>query len=154
MPTPAQMRDRYRRIAHHARHLPGVHGLREHTVEVAVASWDGTYTGDGDETVTWTAVTERGGHSPKVRWLNDEQLALGALPKGTCRIGPITPQFSAGGTPLATLTGAAATRGQTFRIRITGPRHPDGALYLLAATEEDRALHTYLTAKPVADVEP
>lgn len=151
MPTPAQMRTRYRAIAHRYRSIPGAHGLREHTVSVRLASYSGTYSGDVAESGAWTDITENGGHAPKVHWANDEQIALGGLDKGDVTIGPITPSNGTVGTLLATLAGSAATVGQVFQIRITGPKHPDGALYIGREVSSDRALRYMMRARPVAN---
>lgn len=132
------------------RAIPGLLGLRPHTVEVAVGSWSGGATGHGTETQAWALVTEASGQNPKVRWLNDEEVALSQMPAGSCDIGPITPSFSGGGTALAALTGGSATVAQTFLIRITGPRHPNGATYRLTQSHEDRALQYMLRATPIA----
>jgi len=151
MATPAQMRDRYRRIAHRHRSIPGAHGLREHSLSVRLATSDGTHAGDGGITGDWTDITESGGTSPRVRWANDEQIALGQLERGTAIVGPITPSFSGGGTLLATLTGADAIAKQALQFRITGPRHPDGAIYALLDSNEERALHYKIRLRPVTD---
>lgn len=149
------MRDRYRAIAWRYRSLPGVHGLRQHTVEVGISSWSGTNTGEGTESITWTAITESGGLPPKVRWATDEEVALGQFPSGGAEVGPITPTFplvGAGGTDHDVLTGEDAVTGEIFKIRITGPRHPDGAIYRMAQVHEDQALHYTLRGAPVGTV--
>lgn len=151
MPTPAQMRDRYRRIVHQVRHLPGVHGLRPHTVEILLGSWSGTHTGDGTETTTATEITERNGLPPKVRWLTTEEIAVGALASGTIEIGPITPDCSVGGTSLATILQTSIATGETRHLRITGPAHPDGALYVVENVSTGSALHYMVQAKPASD---
>ena len=151
MATPSQNRDRYRRIAHRYRSLPGQYGLRPHTVEIRLASWSGSHTGDGTESGSWTTIAERDGQPPKVRQLSSKELTLGDLGEGTIEIGPITPRCSAGGTDLSTLLGRGATKGQTFHVRITGPNHPSGAVYELTNTTLDKALHYTIQAKPVAN---
>lgn len=149
MPTPAQYRDRWRGIVHKYRSLPGALGLRPHTVSVRIASSAGTHTGDGAITGDWTDIVEAGGHAPKVRWATDEQIALGQLEKGTAIVGPVTPEFSAGGTPLDLLSGDDAAATDLLQFRITGPRHPDGATYALVDAQCERALHYTLRLRPI-----
>jgi hypothetical protein len=149
--NPAAMRDRFRKVAWNYRHIRGDYGLATHTVEVGLATWSGTHTGDGTETITWTPIVEASGQPPKVRWLTTEEIAVGALQRGSVRIGPITPDFSGGGTSAATLLANAATTGQTRYVRIVGPTHPDGARYLIQNTDFGAALHYFITAEPVSE---
>lgn len=148
--SPAAMRDRYRRIVYRYRNVPGLHGLRPHTVEVRVRTWTGSHTGDGTASGSWASVVESGGQSPKVRWLKQEEIALGNLQDGTAEIGPITPDFSGGGTALTTLIGDSADTGNEFHVRITGPEHPNGALYKVVQAHGESALHLMLIVSPVA----
>src|SRR5512146_450707 len=120
MASPAQMRDRYKRVAWQYRNLPGIHGLRVHTVSVVTATWSGSHVGDGAETKTTTEIVERGGLPPKIRWLSQEELTVGGLDRGTVEIGPITPDFSAGGTSFGTLLGDSLAAGGTLQLLITG----------------------------------
>ncbi len=148
----AEKRDRYRAIAYQYRNLPGKHGLREHTVSVVTATTDGTHVGDGAITETESELVERGGYPPKVRWLNDEEIALasGALGRGAVSIGPITPTFSGGGTSLSLVDGSTLSVDDVRLIRIVGPKHPSGADYRVKSISEDRALHLTVVAEPVA----
>lgn len=132
------------------RSIPGQLGIRPHTVEVVKAVWRGAHTGDGQVYETVTAITESGGFPPKVRQLSSEELAVGALPAGTIEIGPITPDFPGGGTSLTTLGGSDLFDGNTFQLRITGPMHPDGAIYRVTKSSADRALHYTIQAQPVS----
>jgi hypothetical protein len=133
------------------RAIPGQLGLRPHAVAIIQTISSGAHTGDGARSETETAITESGGQPPKVRWLNDEQLALGNLPKGTVLVGPITPAFSSGGTDLATIQGTALLQGDTLHVKITGPKHPNGALYRVTKINADRALRYMITAEPVSE---
>lgn len=152
MPTPADMRERYKRIAWRYRNTPGVHGLRVHTVDLVTTVSAGAQTGEGAKTVTTTPLQERGGLPPKVRWLKQEELALSELAAGSVEIGPITPDFSAGGTQLSALSGDGMAVASTFHFVITGPQHPSGAKYRLVTTTGDRALHYTIVASPVSPV--
>jgi hypothetical protein len=153
MPLSSARRDRYRHIAARARRIPGQHGLRPYTVAIVVGAWSGSYIGRGDKTDTVVAITEAGGQSPKVRFLNEEQLALSAstgagLGKGACTIGPITPDFAGGGTSLAELAPAVAAQ-QTVHVLLTGPAYPSGAKFLVKDVKTDHALHWTLVCEPV-----
>lgn len=146
-------RDRYRAIAYRARAIAGEqHGLRPHTASIIQTIWSGAHTGDGSRSETETAIVEAGGQPPKIRWLNDEALALGNLAKGSVQVGPITPLFSGGGTDLVAIQGTALLAGDTLHVRITGPKHPTGALYRITKVDEDRALRYMITAEPVSEV--
>lgn len=148
MSLSASRRDRYRRIAGRARKIPGEHGLREHHVCVVVARTSGVYTGDGGR---WEAANEilEQGQPPKVRWLKNDELALGQLPDGTVEIGPITPQNSGGGTRITLFDGSTIEVGAVELFRITGPQHPDGADYRKLSSSADHALHYTIRASPV-----
>lgn len=139
-----------KRILFRARAIAGRMGLHPHTVELGLTTWSGPYTGDGTPTTTWTPIVERGGQPPKVRWVSDEEIAVGGLAGGSIRIGPITPDFSGGGTSAAILAGAAATTRMTRHVRIIGPAHPAGALYAIKGSDFGSALHYTLTCEPVS----
>jgi hypothetical protein len=132
-----------------ARSIAGTLGLRPHSVSIVIASTSGTYTGDGTRTETETAITEASNQPPKVRWLKDEELALGNLSAGTIEVGPITPSNGTIGTLLATLSGADLTDGQVRFLRITGPQHPNGADYTITRVNGDKALRYSIQGTPV-----
>jgi hypothetical protein len=142
-------RDDMRALTYNVRSIPGLtFEMRPYTVHVRVTTWSGTHPGDGTETATSTAITEAGGQPPKVRWLSDEEKALGTLPDGTVEVGPITPDFGSGGTALSVL--APSTAGSTVHYILTGPEHPNGGVYERAGVRTDRAFHYLLTLKPVS----
>lgn len=142
------MRDRYKQYAYRYRNYPGKHGLRPHTVDLVTTTWSGAQTGEGTKTVTTTPLVERDGLPPKVRWLKQEEIALRQLAQGSVSIGPITPDFSLGGTSIAALSGSATPNAATFHFIITGPQHPSGAKYKLETTGGDHALHYSIIASP------
>ncbi len=88
-----------------------------------------------------------------MRWLKDDEIALGQLPKGSATVGPITPSFSGGGTDLDLLNGTDLNVGQVRLLRITGPNHPNGADYTIKGVSADRALRYMITAVPVGSQE-
>jgi hypothetical protein len=138
---------------HRIRAIPARLGLHPHSVAIVVASTDGTHTGDGTRTETVTSVTEHGGYPPHVRWLNDEEIALGQLAMGAIEVGPITPLHNGNGTDLDLLTGADMTDGQVRLLRITGPNHPSGADYRITSVSADKALRYMIRAVPVGTQE-
>lgn len=147
MPT---FRDAFLPTVSWARSIAGWQfGIRMHTVAIVTGAWSGDHTGDGVKSESSTAIVEADGQPPKLRWLNDEQITVGNLPKGTCEIGPITPSFAGGGTDIATLNGDALARGETIHVRITGPNHPTGAMYRLTDVKADRPFRYMLQAQPV-----
>jgi hypothetical protein len=131
------------------RSIPGALGLRPHSVSIVIASTSGTYTGDGTRSEDETAIVEASNQPPKVRWLKDEELAVGQLSAGTIEVGPITPSNGTIGTLLATLSGADLTDGQVRLLRITGAQHPDGADYTITRVNADKALHYSIQGVPV-----
>lgn len=153
MSLSAARRDRYRRIASRARKKPGEHGLRPYSVAIVVGTWAGTYVGNGLKTEALVAITEASGYPPKVAFLSEEALALSAstgqgLMKGSCTVGPITPDFSGGGTALSDLL-PAVTSKKTVHVKLTGPAYPRGAKFLVKEVKTDRALHWTLVCEPV-----
>lgn len=132
-----------------ARAIAGSLGLHPYRVYIRSGSWAGTYTGDGAVTVTETEVTENG-QPPKVRFVSDETVALGAVARGSCTIGPITPSHSSGGTSIALLEGSSLVVGQTLHARLV---HSDGSetRYRVTDVAKDSALHYTLTCEPVGE---
>jgi hypothetical protein len=142
-------RDDMRALCYSVRSLPGgLFDMRPYSVAVRVTTWSGSHPGDGTETATSTAITEANGQPPKVRFLNDEEIALGGLPSGSVEVGPITPDFPGGGTALSTL--APASPASTVHYILTGPEFPTGAVFERASVRTDRAFHYLITLKPVS----
>lgn len=130
------------------RAIPGQLGLRPYQVAIIIGTWSGEYVGGGSKFEQARAITEGNNQPPKVRFLDEEALALSGssgqqLLKGSCTIGPITPV-----TTLATLL-PAVSEGQTVHVRLTGPAYPRGAKFAIKKVATDRALHWTLTCEPV-----
>jgi hypothetical protein len=143
-------RDRLRRIADRVRAIPGRRfGLRPYTVAVRVRSSSGTYVGEGTLTTSTTDILVGGDQPPKVRFLSEEQLALGGFAKGSVEVGPVTPNYPTGGMMIASLMATAATAGQEVHFILTGPLYPSGGNFVLQKTGTDRALRYMLTLSPV-----
>lgn len=144
-------RDEIRQLAYELRAIPGREfEIRPYTVSVTIRSWTGDVPGEGSTTVTTTPITEADGQPPKVRFLNDEQIALGGLSKGSIEVGPITPDFPGGGTTWATLSGGGADPGESFYYVLTGPEFPNGARFLFAGGKTDRAFRYMVTLTPLS----
>ncbi len=135
-----------------ARSIAGRLGFRTHTVALVQHYAMGQHTGDVDLSSA-QPIHERDGYPPKVVWLNDEQLTLAGLGNGAIDIGPITPEFPGGGTDLSALTGADLSTGDTLHLLITGPNHPNGALYRIKSVTAEKALNYKIRAVPVSQSE-
>ena len=144
----ATLADSLKGLVYSVRSLPGQLGLRPHRVWLLRRSWSGSHTGAGTRSDLEFPITEGGKQPPKVRWLSDEEIAVGSLAAGTVEIGPITPKHKGGGTDLSILDGSTLTMGQVRHVWILGPQHPKGAAYRITKISADRALHYTLTACP------
>lgn len=146
-------RDDIRALAYSVRQIPGDLGVRPYTVSVSVSTWSGATPGEGTEDVTVTAITEANGQPPKVRWLTDEERALGGYADAVIEVGPITPDFPGGGTSWAVLTqsAAAAVPGTVIRYVLTGPEFPSGANFERVGGTSDRTFNYKLRLQRVAD---
>lgn len=130
------------------RAIPGQLGLRPHTVTLLSRSWDGTHSGDGNRSDVGLSLVEGDGQSPKVRWLSDEELAVGDLARGTVNVGRITADHAAREW-LEEIRGDNLMRGDGRFLIITGPTHPTGAKYRITKITSERALHYMIQGKPV-----
>lgn len=114
--------------------------FRAHSFSIITTSEQGTHTGDVPSLDRVQRITEAGGHNPKIRWLSDEEIAVGGYPgKGIAEVGPITPKFPGGGTDLSILTGADLQRRDTLQGEIKGPRHPNGQRYRIIEVKAEKA---------------
>lgn len=146
----ATIADSLRGLANTIRAIPGQFGIRPYTVSVTTRARSGTYGLEGGAANVTTQITEADGQPPKVRGLNDEEIALGTLPKGAIRVGPITPSHSAGGgADFATIVGQDNAETEILYYTLTGPEFPDGSKYKLARAHSDRAIHYTLDLAPV-----
>jgi hypothetical protein len=134
---------------HTIRAIPGQMGLRPHRVELIAGEWSGEYVGRGERYESSLRITEAGNQNPKVRSVNDEEIALGQLSKGGLVIGPITPAFTGGGTDL-TLLQAAVNNGDTKHLLVTGPLYPTGARFRIVDIGADHAMHYTIRAEAVS----
>tara|TARA_R100001163_G_scaffold64608_1_gene59268 strand:- start:4695 stop:5135 length:441 start_codon:yes stop_codon:yes gene_type:complete len=131
-------RDDIRKLCFELRAIPGRDfEIRPYTVKVVLRQWSGDEPGQGVETVTSIDITESDGQPPKVRWLTDEEIAVGGYDQSTVEVGPITPSFPGGGTLITTL-GQDPPPNTLFDFVLTGPQYPDGAIYRLKALHSDK----------------
>jgi hypothetical protein len=135
-------------VAHAARGIAGELGFRPYRCFILDKFWTGQHTGEGNGYEDQQEITEGGGQPPKIHWFTDEEIALGNLGRGTCGIGPITPAFSGGGTDLETLQGELQT-GATRHVGIVGPKHPNGARYVIIDVQSERSLRYMIRATPI-----
>ncbi len=140
--------DELRALAHDIRAIPDeVFGLRPHTVEILHRTYSTGDAGLGTRTDVATPITHARGASPRVRWLRPDELALAPdLKAGAIEVGPITPQLAA---ELGTLRGSGLPTGAIRHLRITGPMHPEGAVYRITRIDASKALHWMIQAEPV-----
>lgn len=131
-------RDDIRKLCYELRAIPGQDfEIRPYTVKIVLRQWSGAEPGQGTETVTTVDITEFSGQPPKVRWLTDEEIAIGGYDAATVEVGPITPDFPGGGTPISTL-GQDPPANTLFDYVLTGPQYPNGAIYRLKALHSDK----------------
>jgi hypothetical protein len=144
-------RDDIRELAYELRSLPGAEfEIRPYTVAVVTRTFTGNHIGEGAESATTTPITEANGQPPRVRILDDEQLALGGVPRGSVEVGPITPEFPGGGTTWAVLSGAGADPGELFYYVLTGPEYPNGARFLFVAGFTDKTFGYRVRLRPAS----
>ena len=132
-------RDTLRASIDQIRAIPDDFGVHPYAVAVEVSTWSGSERGEGTETITLTSVTN-GGKRPHVRWMTDEEIAVGGFPSGTVEVNYITPDFPGGGTALSVLEPTLGSNA-TFRYILTGPRFPAGGRFRLIKLEHDRGFH-------------
>lgn len=140
-----------RKLAYELRAMAGRDfEIRPYTVSVVTRTWSGDFPGEGLSSITTTPITEAHGQPPKVRVLNDEQIALGGLPRGAVKVGPITPDFPGGGTAFTTLSPASLDAGDSFYYVLTGPDYPSGARFVLKEAQADRTFGYTVTLVPMS----
>jgi hypothetical protein len=143
-------RDSLRQAVHRIRAIPNQFGVRPYSVVVQTQTWSGAEVGEGTATTTSTAITEHDGAPPKVRWLDDEEIALGGYSSGAVEVGPVTPDFPGGGTLLALLAPDPPVTS-TVRVVITGPQYPSGGAFRVRDVEHHRGYQYRLRCEKAAD---
>lgn len=148
------LQDDFREIADCVRGIAADFGVRPYAVAVEVTEWSGTERGEGASTTVSTAITEgEDSNPPKVEFLGDDEIVVGDYAAGAARVGPITPDYdtgtSTGGTSLSLLAPSPASKNSSVRIRLTGPRHPSGALFRIDRVEHHRGYQYSLVVSRV-----
>ncbi len=109
----------------------GEAGFRQHSAAIIIEHWTGAQAGDGTRYTTEIPIVEARGQNPRIRWLTDEEIAVGGYAaKAVVDIGAITPPFAGGGTDLTPLN-EMSTR-DTAKVILRGHRHPNGASYRIS----------------------
>jgi len=144
-------RDDIRGICHEVRSIPGQLEMRPYSVEAVTRVWSGDEPGQGTEQVDREVVTEAGGHPPKVRWLSAEEIAVGGFEAMTAEIGPITPEFSGGGSVIDSLKRKGKGSRALLHFVLTGPEFPCGANFKLKTFTSHRAFQYRMVVERSAD---
>lgn len=140
-----------RKLAYKVRAIPGKIGIRVYSVEVQVTTSAGAELGQGAHTVVTSAITEADGQPPRVRWLDNREIALGGYEDGTVEVGPITPDFPGGGTLVSTLRPNPPVN-TTVRVVLKGPDYPaTGGRFRVRNVRHDKALSYFLLLERAAD---
>jgi len=137
-------------IAQKLRAIPGKLGLRAYTVQRVLRQWDGARAGEGNLTETVTQIVVGEGQPPQVRWLTDEELALGGFDKGTVKVGPVTPTTPGGGYETEFLRPFPPPNTLLHYV-LTGPEYPRGANFGLARIDTERSIGIDLYLTRIAD---
>ncbi len=130
------------------RAIAGGYGFRVHTVERITRHKNGTVRGVVDEDVV--PIVEDNNQPPRVRWLKDEEIAVGSLAHGTVEIGAMTPNAALD----AWLQGEGLQKGDERLIRITGPSCPKGDYFAITSVSAERPLRRMIQCKPVEQGSP
>lgn len=120
--------------------------MREYDVAVRVRSWSGAERGEDLKAECITPITEAGGRPPRVRWLSNEQLALGGYPAGTVEVGPITP-----GNTLRSSLEPKSEGNDEIEWILTGPAFPCGGAFSLKDIRDDRGYQFKVVLTKVGD---
>lgn len=144
----ATLAERLKPTLRRVRAIPGKKGLRVHTVKLLSRGWSGTHSGDGGRFDVELTIVEGNNQPPKIRWVSDEELAVGALSSGTVEIGPITADDSSR-TWLDDLQGAELSTGEARYLVITGPKCPNGVKHRITRITAHKAMHYMIQAQPV-----
>lgn len=144
-------RDDIRSLCHDVRSIPGQLEMRPYGVEAVTRSWSGDEPGQGLEQVERIVVTEAGGQPPKVRWLTDEEIAVGGFEASTVEVGPITPDFPGGGTIIDILKREGKGARALLHFVLTGPEFPCGGNFKLKDFTSHRAFQYKLTLERSSD---
>lgn len=137
--------DDLRRMADDVRgNVPGALGLRPHTVTVRVRTWTGARAGLGTKTDVDTVITNAGGYGPRVVQVSAKDVVAsgGLYEAGDYRIGPISRDYTGGGTTDAALNPATTSTAREVFFCITGPGFPSSGQWFKRVNDEGYKRHT------------
>jgi hypothetical protein len=141
--------DALRKLVDRGRALPGRWGLRVFRVYVVERHWTGDRPGEGGTSEDSTELLV-GGQAPKVATLSGETIAVEQLPSDTIQIGPLTPEFSGGGTDIDILKGELWPTDERWLL-VTGPGMGDeGTRFRIVSVRADKALRYVIRAAPLS----
>lgn len=132
------------------RSIPGILGLRPYRIFVRKSQRNGDFFVEGDLSFTEVEITNNN-QPPKVKQLNDEQLAIANLSQGAIEVGPITPAWTDGGISLDDVSKTSIN--SQIRFKVVSPQFPDGAFYSLHSLKTDRSMHYLITLFPEGDID-
>jgi hypothetical protein len=139
-------------VVFEGRGISGELGFRPYRAYIVQRRYDGEHIGDGDKSETDTDLLEGSSQPPKVRWPKGEERAVGGLADGTVIVGPITPEFSGGGTPLDTISAWQMNKDLVY-LKIVGPQYEQGALYRISDINTEKPLRYMIMGEPVVKEE-
>ena len=142
-----------RELASCVRGIAADFGLRPYRVYVEVATWAGDERGAGAHTVTLTELTEGTSNSPpKVTFGDEIDIAFDDISSGIVKVGPITPAWLdsdeetvLGGNELSVVSPNPVDKNSTVRVRLVGPKFPNGAYFRITDVEHHKAFSYMLT---------
>lgn len=111
------------------RAIPGELGFRPYQVWVRKTTYSGSRVGQGTATVTLTRLLV-GSQDPKVREVRRKDAVAGTSEyvEAEYEIGPLTPEFSGGGTAESVINPQKTATPTTVTFLIKGPGMPDEGL--------------------------
>lgn len=140
----------FRELATCVRGMASTFGVRPYRVYIETVTWTGAKRGQGAASVTTNEITEGPDNTPpKITWEDDIEVAFNDLSSGSVEIGPITPDYSdaegiqLGGTKLSVLSPTPVDRNSTVRVKLVGPKHPDGVYFRISALDHHKG-YTYM----------
>lgn len=132
--------------ARNARGIAGGLGFRPHRVYRITRYKAGDIREVAGEEETEITEGADNDQPPRVRWMTEEEIAVGSLAKGTVEIGALTPNDELD----AWLRGDELSAGDERYIRLVGTQTGDlGALYRVKSFRAERPLRRMIQAEPV-----
>lgn len=117
--------------------IPGVMGLRVHTVHIVTVSWSGSAVGLGTATATYDRILNAG-FNPKVTQISSQDVARsnGFYEAGDIRIEPVTPEHAFGGTATSRLDPVFSPPREIFYL-IQGQGIPSSGVWAFKVSSSE-----------------